>query len=241
IVELVKNGGKKPFRPQVERSSAPGMPHLLYIMERCLSENANHRPDTQMLMRMLRSANYGRHASIMDNMVFMLETYANNLEDLVAQRTMQLTEEKKKTDELLHRMVPPSVAEHLKCGKSVEPESFDDVTIFFSDIVGFTSLSAMSTPMQVVMLLNDLYSLFDGIISSYDVYKVETIGDAYMVASGLPIRNGNRHAGEIATMALDLLSAVSKFTIRHLPHKVLQLRIGIHSGTMRTSSCIQVL
>ncbi|XP_070575628.1 atrial natriuretic peptide receptor 1-like [Ptychodera flava] len=230
IIEKVKQVRKRPFRPRVSRDSAPGVPHLLYIMERCLSENAVFRPDTPMLNKMIRSANYGRQASIMDNMVSMLETYANNLEDLVAQRTMQLSEEKKKTDELLHRMVPPSVADHLKSGKSVEPESFDDVTIFFSDIVGFTSLSAESTPLQVVGLLNDLYVLFDGIISSYDVYKVETIGDAYMVVSGLPIRNGNLHAGEICTLSLDLLSAVSKFTIRHMPERVLQLRIGVHSG-----------
>lgn len=60
--------------------------------------------------------------------------------------------------------------------------------------------------------------------------QVETIGDAYMVVSGLPVPNGNQHAGEIATMALDLLSCVVTFKIRHRPNKQLQLRIGVHSG-----------
>ena len=74
--------------------------------------------------------------------------------------------------------------------------------------------------------------------NSFDLFfhfleiKVETIGDSYMVASGLPTRNGNRHAGEISNMSLDLLSAMATFKIRHLPGQQLQLRVGIHSGEL---------
>ncbi|XP_035217015.1 guanylate cyclase 32E-like, partial [Stegodyphus dumicola] len=170
--------------------------------------------------------------NIFDNMLAMMEKYANNLEALVDERTDQLIEEKKKTDALLYEMLPKYVADQLKKGNKVEAESFDCVTIYFSDIVGFTTMSAQSSPLQVVDFLNDLYTCFDSIIENYDVYKVETIGDAYMVVSGLPIKNGDNHAAEIASMALHLLEAIKKFTIRHRPNDTLMLRIGIHSGAV---------
>ncbi|KAK3879434.1 hypothetical protein Pcinc_015987, partial [Petrolisthes cinctipes] len=173
----------------------------------------------------------GRKGNLMDHMVQMMEQYSKNLEELVTARTHQLREEERKTKDLLHRMLPSTVAASLTQGIAVEPQGFDAVTIYFSDIVGFTSLSAESTPIQVVRFLNDLYTLFDKIIRGYDVYKVETIGDAYMVVSGLPNPNMGRHAGEIASMALELLDGVQhKFVIHHQPHKKLFLRIGLHTG-----------
>lgn len=72
--------------------------------------------------------------------------------------------------------------------------------------------------------------MLDGIISEFDVYKVETIGDGYLCVSGLPHRNGNDHARHIANMSLSFIKSLTRFTIPHLPGERLSLRIGIHTG-----------
>lgn len=221
-----------PFRPTVT-PLIPRVEELRELMKCCWEEKPEGRPDFHDIKKTMQRilSNSGMKTNIFDNVVYMMEKYADNLEDLVSERTAQLVEEKKKTDALLDRILPRPVAEQLKRGKSVEAESFHDVSIYFSDIVGFTELSSESTPMQVVTFLNDLYTLFDEIISEFDVYKVETIGDAYMVVSGLPIRNGDNHAGEIARMALHLIDGVRQdFTVRHKPDHKIELRVGIHSG-----------
>ncbi|XP_058641294.1 receptor-type guanylate cyclase Gyc76C isoform X3 [Onychostoma macrolepis] len=155
-----------------------------------------------------------------------IQDYAQSLRE----KTEDLKRERRLAEDLLHQMLPKSVVKQLRQHKHVEAESYEKVTIFFSDIVGFTVISASCTPLQVVEMLNNLYMCFDTRIDSYDVYKVETIGDAYMVVSGLPERNGDRHADEIAKMSLDLVAAVRQVPIPHMPNKRLQLRAGIHTG-----------
>ncbi|XP_059089436.1 uncharacterized protein LOC131885421 [Tigriopus californicus] len=138
--------------------------------------------------------------------------------------------EKKKTEKLLTDLLPRQIIHQMKKGKVPEPESFNSVSIFLCDIVGFTSLASESTAHQIVDLLNTLYNLFDIRLENYDVYKVETIGDAYMVASGVPEVN-DHHAAEISKMALDLLAKVVTFEVQHKPGYRIKLRMGIHSGS----------
>ncbi|CAH0692024.1 unnamed protein product [Spodoptera exigua] len=157
---------------------------------------------------------------------FVIQTFTHSIE----QSTQKLIAEKQKSDLLLSRMLPLPVLRRLRAQRAVPAEAFDAVTIFFSDIVGFTNISASSTPMEVINMLNMLYRLFDEKITHYDVYKVETIGDAYMVVSGLPQRNGNRHASEIADMSLSLLRSLEGACVPHRPGAPLMIRAGVNTG-----------
>ncbi|XP_030649132.1 retinal guanylyl cyclase 2-like [Chanos chanos] len=228
--EIVQRVRKPPplCRPIVTADHAPM--ECIELVKQCWNEQPEKRPDFNEIFEQFRNINKGKKTNIIDSMLRMLEQYSSNLEDLICERTEELELEKQKTEKLLTQMLPPSVAQTLKLGSTVQPEHFDSVSLYFSDIVGFTTISANSEPIEVVDLLNDLYTLFDAIIGNHDVYKVETIGDAYMVGSGLPVPNGNRHAAEIANMSLDILSAVGTFKMRHMPEVPVRIRIGLHSG-----------
>ncbi|XP_078416725.1 guanylate cyclase soluble subunit beta-2 [Cetorhinus maximus] len=111
--------------------------------------------------------------------------------------------EKKKTELLLYAMLPEHVANLLKEGKRVEAGDFEECTILFSDVVTFTNICAACEPIQIVHMLNSMYSRFDRITTVHDVYKVETIGDAYMVVGGVPIPVAS-HAERVANFALGM-------------------------------------
>ncbi|KAI8930119.1 adenylate and guanylate cyclase catalytic domain-containing protein [Entophlyctis helioformis] len=144
--------------------------------------------------------------------------------------TEELEVSRNKADDLLSQMLPPSVSRQLLEGKQVEPQSYESATIFFLDVVGFTTICSTISPMETVGLLNGIYQIFDDIIEQYDAYKVETIGDSYMVVSGLPKRNGERHASEIANLALHILAKVYAYKFEHNPELKLRVRIGINTG-----------
>uniref|UniRef100_A0A914VH01 Guanylate cyclase n=1 Tax=Plectus sambesii TaxID=2011161 RepID=A0A914VH01_9BILA len=230
IVNKVIKGGNHPFRPSLSHITDDISPTMIHLIKECWAEKIEERPDIKTVRSVLKGMMRGRNANLMDHVLNMMEKYAATLEQQVDERTKQLAEEQKKSDILLYRILPRQVAEKLKSGQSVEPEAFENVTIFFSDVVSFTNIAARCTPLQVVNLLNDLYTLFDGIIEAHDVYKVETIGDGYLCVSGLPHRNGNMHAREIAEMSLGFMRSLESFRIPNLPNERISLRIGVHTG-----------
>nr|XP_013799756.1 PREDICTED: guanylate cyclase soluble subunit beta-2-like [Apteryx mantelli mantelli] len=139
-----------------------------------------------------------------------------------------LEEEKKKTETLLYSMLPQHVANQLKEGKRVEAGEFEECTILFSDVVTFTNICAECEPIQIVFMLNSMYLLFDRLTTVNNVYKVETIGDAYMVVGGVPVPVSS-HADRVANFALGMIIA-AKEVKNPISGNPIQIRVGIHSG-----------
>eukprot|EP00928_Gymnodinium_smaydae_P083616 TRINITY_DN66858_c0_g1_i1.p1 TRINITY_DN66858_c0_g1~~TRINITY_DN66858_c0_g1_i1.p1 ORF type:complete len:458 (+),score=48.35 TRINITY_DN66858_c0_g1_i1:68-1375(+) len=144
-------------------------------------------------------------------------------------RTRQLKREQDCKMRLLQKILPEKVCRPLLVGEYVPPELFPEVTVFFSDIVGFTEIAGGVPPSQVVHLLNQLYTIMDLCASKVGIYKVETIGDGYVGVSGLPHPN-SQHAEAIADFALLVQSVASVVPNPLRPDEPIQLRLGIHSG-----------
>ncbi|CAM9868613.1 unnamed protein product, partial [Ectocarpus fasciculatus] len=134
-------------------------------------------------------------------------------------------------EKLLRSMFPGNVVEKLETGNESFAESYENVTLFFSDIVNFTPMVSKLQPAAVVEILHELYCLFDNLALKHDIYKVETIGDAYMAVAGCPSKEDPVEAAtKVANFAMDVVAAVRKLELKHQSHQKIQIRIGIHSG-----------
>merc|ERR1719334_1394060 len=142
----------------------------------------------------------------------------------------KLGEIMKKSDDLISQMLPKKVADDLAKGKSNAEvcESFEMVTMLFSDIVTFTVICSHLKPLQVVELLNNMYTLFDFLCDQNAVYKVETIGDAYLIVAGCPVKAAN-HALKICDMAFDMMDGIKILKVPGSGDDI-HMRIGVHSG-----------
>jgi len=128
---------------------------------------------------------------------------------------------------LLTRILPQSIADRLQRGETHLADRFDEATVLFADLVGFTSTSAHHAPEHVVAFLDRVFASFDAMVEKHGVEKIKTIGDAYMVASGVPATRAD-HASAVANLALDMLAAAR--SVQPLDGVQVQLRIGISSG-----------
>ncbi|PIO74322.1 adenylate/guanylate cyclase catalytic domain protein, partial [Teladorsagia circumcincta] len=172
IIYMLKKGGYNAPRPDLlPHETIEVNPALLHLIRDCWAEHASERPNIVNVKHLLKSMQTGKDKNLMDYVFHIMENYASSLEEEVEERTKELVEEKKKSDLLLYRMLPQQVADHLKLGQAVEPEMYETATVFFSDVVSFTTIAAKGSPLQVVNLLNLVYTTFDSIIDDHDVYK----------------------------------------------------------------------
>jgi class 3 adenylate cyclase len=133
----------------------------------------------------------------------------------------------RENERLLLNILPAPIAQRLLDGESLIADRFDDVTLMFADIVEFTRLSAILTAPELVGVLNDVFTVFDGLVERYGLEKVKTIGDAYMVVGGMDERSDD-HTARMAAMALDLAEAVGR--IEAAVRLGIGFRVGIHCG-----------
>jgi class 3 adenylate cyclase len=139
----------------------------------------------------------------------------------------QLQVERTKSDRLLLNVLPKAIAERLKAGQRTIVDSFIDSTVLFADIVGFTRISAKQSPQRTVQLLNEIFSSFDRVAEQLELEKIKTVGDAYMMVSGVPVIRAD-HAEGCAAAAFEILEAVKAFNRRH--QLDWSIRIGMNSG-----------
>lgn len=139
----------------------------------------------------------------------------------------QLQAEKEKSERLLLSILPKPVAEQLKQTQSTIADSFAEATVLFADIVNFTQLASHRSPIEIVSLLNRIFSAFDQLAEQHGLEKIKTIGDAYMVVGGLPMPRPD-HAEAIAEMALDMQKEITYFNTA--TQEDFSIRIGISTG-----------
>lgn len=139
-------------------------------------------------------------------------------------REQELSDEQERSERLLLNILPQAVAERLKYAPNIIADRFEEATVLFADIVGFTPFAANHPPEEVVEVLNQIFSAFDALAETHSLEKIKTIGDSYMIVAGVPTPRPD-HVQAVADMALDMRN-----TLDNLTNAPLQLRIGIHTG-----------
>lgn len=140
-----------------------------------------------------------------------------------------ISDERDKSERLLLNILPARVAEELKESGTTQPQSFEAVTVLFSDIVGFTRMSSGLSPQTLIADLNEMFTRFDEIVDTHGCERIKTIGDAYLAVCGMPVPD-DRHAEKMAEAAVDILRYMEDRNRQG--DRQWQIRIGMHSGRL---------
>jgi adenylate cyclase len=140
-----------------------------------------------------------------------------------------LHSEKERYKNLLCTLVPPAIARRIEQGESPIADSHAEVTVLFSDFVGFTSLTSRTAPHRLIQLLNDLFSEFDAAAERHGIEKIKTIGDGYMAACGPPVIESMRTAA-VVKFGLELVEITERISKKH--NVPIGIRVGVHSGSL---------
>jgi ligand-binding sensor domain-containing protein/class 3 adenylate cyclase len=169
-------------------------------------------------------------------LIFLWRTAAlrkrqRELEQTVKERTAEVVEEKKKSDELLLNILPAEVAEELKQKGSAKTKSYEQVTVIFTDFKNFTKIAEKLSADDLVAEIDYCFKGFDKIISKYPIEKIKTIGDSYMAAGGLPIPN-KTNAKDVVSAAMEILQFMEDHKKKRKDEgkEVFDIRIGINTG-----------
>ncbi len=185
--------------------------------------------DLEQKVMMTRTDELGVLAQSFNQMAVQLKISFEVLEVRVEERTAELNEQRQETERLLLRLLPASIADRLKRSSEIIADSYTEVTVLFADLVDFTAYAHQTSANDTVGLLNQIFSIFDQLAEEYQLEKIKTIGDGYMIAGGLPIPKAN-HAEAVAEMAIAMQRAVAQF--RQPSGEPFQLRVGIHTGAV---------
>ena len=156
-------------------------------------------------------------------------TELNEKVDIAEKMSLELEEERSRSEKLLYNILPAVIAERLRSGEKTIAETFQEVTVAFADIVDFTTISSRLGPFDTVHMLNEIFGILDRLVEKHEIEKIKTIGDCYMVVGGVPKRNP-LHCQNIAQFAIDAISAIKEYSDR-MPFDI-KIRIGIHTGTV---------
>lgn len=162
-----------------------------------------------------------------------LERHNRELEQLVEERTQELRLEKEKSEELLLNILPRETAKELIDRGEATPQHYDQVTILFTDFQAFTKSAANITPQELVSTLNECFTAFDEIIGRHNLEKIKTIGDAYMCAGGIPMKN-TTNAQEAVSAAIEIRNWIDQWNTSRKANgqEVWNARIGLHTGEL---------